>query len=576
MLQGVIFLKKETLCKISNEKYYVDEFGNTYRNKTKLCNFWVKHLTINQQCGKDVSFTITLKNKDNTQTATLPIIYLNEPLGWLRLEFSTYYFQVSVPKKEFEIAFIDIVNLIINNNKCETENLILGWEFENLNRTPLDTAYTITFSKIDDPEDIVSVEKQEPVYDAISPYFAQGNIKVQIPLLCYMLLSVLSSFDLLGKNIRPDFAMTLTGGTELSRRQAALFFTNLYKRDYELRKNDYKYFHIMDGDSNAEIRFKAQRAKDCTIIAFEPDKRHLKYINDTLYGTNAIDENHPIKNMCLITLPDTNDIKGETLNVKLDDNFVLNRLDERPLWYDDEDYIYQDKLLCSVYYFIHKLTIKLITNKNYVNDKFNEYCKERPLKEYSEKAAQVIQLLTFAYTLYMEIYYDKIPKNFQKNYMDVSLTIRNLAKNSFPVKGETTDDDFDIIKNVCTILDKYFSNAQKHKCINAIGSSDNVDGTQIWYDDDNLYITADNLKDRLLGSDYKFSLNIKRSLAKRNLIVTCMAKNNVEYSVHIKKPLFENVKSKKRYIAFNRNECRNHNLFPRIENLIQSKDKKIN
>ena len=59
-------MKKETLCKISNEKYYVDEYSNTYKNetKTKLCNFWVKHLIINQQCGKDVSFTITLKTKD--------------------------------------------------------------------------------------------------------------------------------------------------------------------------------------------------------------------------------------------------------------------------------------------------------------------------------------------------------------------------------------------------------------------------------------------------------------------------------------------------------------------------------
>ncbi len=563
-------MKKETLCKISNENYYVDGSGNTYKNETKLCNFWVKHLTINQQCGKDVSFTITLKTKDNTQTATIPIIYLNEPMGWLKLEFNSCNFKISVTTKVFESAFIEIINLIIDNNKCGTEDLILGWEFEDLNRTALDTASTITFSKIDDPEDIVSVKKQNPVYDAISPYFAQGNINVQIPLLCYMLLSVLSSFDLLGKNIRPDFVMTLTGSTEYSRRQAALFFTNLYKRDYELRKNDYKYFHIMNGDSNAEIRFKTQRAKDCTIIAFEPDKRHLKYIKDTLYGTNSIDEDHPIRNMCLITLPDTNDIKGETFNVKLNDHFELYRLDEKPFY--DEDCIYQDELLRSVYYFIHKLTIKLVTNKNYVNDKFNEHCKERPLKEYSEKAAQVIQLLTFAYTLYMETYYDKIPEIFQKNYMYVSLTIRNLAKNSFPIKGETTDDDFNYTKNICTILDKYFSNSRK--CINSIGSSDNVDGTKVWYDDDNLYITADNLKERLLGSEYKFSLNVKRTLVKHNLIVTCQAKNNIEYSVHIKKPLFGNIKSKKRYIAFNRNECRNHNLFPNIETIILMKDQK--
>lgn len=570
MLQGGIFLKKETLCKISNKKYSVDESGNTYKDKTKLCNFWIKHLTINQQCGKDVSFTITLKNEDNTQTATIPIIYLNEPMGWLKLEFNSYNFKVSVTTKVFELAFIEIINLIIDNNKCGTDDLILGWEFEDLNHTALDTASTITFSKIDDPEDIVSAKKQNPVYDAISPYFAQGNINVQIPLLCYMLLSVLSSFDLLGKNIRPDFIMTLTGSTEYSRRQVALFFTNLYKRDYELRKNDYKYFHIMNGDSNAEIRFKAQRAKDCTIIAFEPDKRHLKYIKDTLYGINSIDEDHPIRNMCLITLPDTNDIKGETLNVKLNDGFKLTRLDEKPFY--DEDFIYQDELLRSVYYFIHKLTIKLIANKNYVNDKFNEYCKKQPIIECSDKARQVTQLLTFAYKLYLETYYDELPDECGANFFIAFFYIYNLAKNSFPIKGNTTEDDFDIIKNICSILDKYFSNS--HKCINAIGSADNVDGTKVWYDDDNLYITADNLKDRLLGSDYKFSLNVKRTLVQHNLIVTCQAKNNIEYSVHIKKPLFGNIKSKKRYIAFNRNECRNHTLFPNIETIILFKDQK--
>lgn len=124
-------MKKETLCKISKEKYYVDEFGNTYKNETKtkteLCNFWISKLTINQQCEKDVSFTITLENEDDERTATIPIIYLNEPMGWLKLEFSSYHFQVFVTKKDFESAFIEIINLIIDNNECDTEDLILGW-----------------------------------------------------------------------------------------------------------------------------------------------------------------------------------------------------------------------------------------------------------------------------------------------------------------------------------------------------------------------------------------------------------------------------------------------------------------
>lgn len=554
----------------------MDESGNTYKNETKtkikLCNFWVKHLTINQQCGKDVSFTITLKNKDNTQTATIPIIYLNEPMGWLKLEFNSCDFKISVTKEVFESAFIEIINLIIDNNKCGSEDLILGWKFEDLNRTALDTTSTITFSKIDDPEDIVSVKKQNPVYDAISPYFAQGNINVQIPLLCYMLLSVLSSFDLLGKNIRPDFTMTLTGSTEYSRRQAALLFTNLYKRDYELRKNDYKYFHIMNGDSNAEIRFKTQRAKDCTIIAFEPNKRHLKYIKDTLYGTNSIDEDHPIRNMCLITLPDTNDIKGETLNVKLNDDFELYRLDEKPFY--DEDRIYQDELLRSVYYFIHKLTIKLVTNKNYVNDKFNKYCKERPLKEYSEKAAQVIQLLTFAYELYMETYYEKIPEIFQHNYIKVLLTIRNLAKNSFPIKGAITDNDFIKATEYCTAIDNYFKDSDG---IFEIGKETKIKDVYVWFDEDCLYVRKKHADDWIKSqhSTAKFSAQVKRSLASKKLIqVYKISESRAEYTIHIKKPLYKNLKTPDRFIAFDRKECRRYNLFPTIESRILLKTAK--
>ena len=89
----------------------------------------------------------------------------------------------------------------------------------------------------------------------------------------------------------------------------------------------------------------------------------------------------------------------------------------------------------------------------------------------------------------------------------------------------------------------------------------NITDIKLWYDDKTFYITQKNISDLLLidknKNKNKFSLTVKRALAKKNIIETYIKSDgNPEYSVHIQKPLFDNKKAKNRFIAFNRAECK--------------------
>lgn len=102
----------------------------------------------------------------------------------------------------------------------------------------------------------------------------------------------------------------------------------------------------------------------------------------------------------------------------------------------------------------------------------------------------------------------------------------------------------------------------------------------VWYDNDYLYIKAEEIKEilKLQNCDVTFNNCIKAILAEKDLIKKIIKKDGKpEYSVHIQKNLYPVHKSdsddkknitKKRYVAFNRMNCKQYNLFEKIEEII--------
>lgn len=85
-----------------------------------------------------------------------------------------------------------------------------------------------------------------------------------------------------------------------------------------------------------------------------------------------------------------------------------------------------------------------------------------------------------------------------------------------------------------------------------------------------MYIRAIRIQELLEinKSKERFSMNIKRTLAEKQLIKTYIKSDGkVEYTVHMQKPLYADKKSTHRFIAFSRKECRKHNLFENLEKI---------
>lgn len=151
-------MKKDTLCKISTEMYYVDENGCTCKKgKGVICNFYISDISIYKQSRKEISFEITLnkvkrsKGKEIERTNMFPISYLNDPICWFFYGFDSNKFRVEVSRKEFEISMIEIINLIRKNNEYETYDDYIGWKLKRTNEQEVFEKEEIYFGKFDDP-----------------------------------------------------------------------------------------------------------------------------------------------------------------------------------------------------------------------------------------------------------------------------------------------------------------------------------------------------------------------------------------------------------------------------------------
>lgn len=186
----------------------------------------------------------------------------------------------------------------------------------------------------------------------------------------------------------------------------------------------------MNSDTFAEIRFKTEFARDCVLIAFEPDKRHLNFLIDEIYGKRTIDDKHPVKNMCLITTEKLEKTGGNIINICLPERDNLNKIDDY-FKFDESCEIKIDMLMDSIYYYIEVLSSNLATNKDYINEKFSEYINDQWMPNGMgidpEEAEEAATLLSFAYWLYISEYY-------QNSYSELKNDITfEILKKQYPI-----------------------------------------------------------------------------------------------------------------------------------------------
>ena len=220
-------MKPRTLEKITNGKYYVNNDGCIFTERgKKICNFWIKKLTFNRNLEKNVSFTVDLKFADEIASATIPLCYYYEPLKWLAYGFDIEQLEICCSTHDFEAAIIEIMTAIRVAGKNGNKECRIGWDFAEVNPNTKHLVSKSAFGVIDNPNEEITVEPRTKPKDFVLEYSALVNENVSIPLISYMLLSLLNSFDLLGENIYPNFFVSVTGGKNASTRFARSVCSN--------------------------------------------------------------------------------------------------------------------------------------------------------------------------------------------------------------------------------------------------------------------------------------------------------------------------------------------------------------
>lgn len=573
---SVIFMKPEKFQKIVKGKYSLKDMC-IYKGEKPICNFYIKSLSVNRHAEKEISFSVTLKSKEDSKEVTLPLCYLNDPSGWLKYSFDATDFRCLTTRNEFDKSINEIIDLMIEQDEIKRKDLELGWILERINDIGFGNDI-YSFNLFDDPTYAIYPESEDdeeedlklPPVDCITEYSKLIRKDISSTLFSYMLLALLTSFNLVGRNSRPDFVVAVTGSTESNRRKVALFFTNLFKRNLSFGRSDYNMIHIMNDDSFMDIRLKSEFAKDCVLIAFEPDTKHLHYLLKAVYGVRNIDEENPIRSMCLITTEEIDNKNGNIININLPDSFDFSTVENFFSIYDPirNDH---DNLMDSIYHYVSILLKKLMGNRRYVNDQFIEYrnsfIAENSHEGYTEASYEAALLMSFSYWLYITEYNEQNPEMESAIHNTVGIITRTV-KDSFMVKGRSSNMDFSKAKEVCSEIDLYFTNKSNRIQIGKLGEiTDSID-IHLLYDDEYFYIRINKIKEivKLANGKDHFSMRTRAALSEREIIDSYQKRDGKpEYTVHIKKPLSGDQKTKKRFVAFNRAKCKKYNLFEELE-----------
>ena len=153
-----------------------------------------------------------------------------------------------------------------------------------------------------------------------------------------------------------------------------------------------------------------------------------------------------------------------------------------------------------------------------------------------------------------------------------SPVLRRVLLQAFPMPNDVTYSDLEEAKELCQVLDGYFAKKTNRRYLANIGAeSSPPTEVKVWCDDVHIYITEQTFNEilKLQDCNKKISIKIKRTLAKNDLIKFYKVgeKERPEYSVHIQKPLFDNHKDRRRFLALKRVSCARFDLFPNIDSI---------
>lgn len=142
---------------------------------------------------------------------------------------------------------VKILNIFSKNT--DFKEVIMGWNTcDPTTKLSWDKAEFATYDNPDqyidnnyddkktdkNPDEETDEASDKNINKTLIDYIPLSDEHISIPLISYMLLSILTSLEAFDPGRKPDFIMSLTGGTEHERSIAALFFTNLFYRYLDL------------------------------------------------------------------------------------------------------------------------------------------------------------------------------------------------------------------------------------------------------------------------------------------------------------------------------------------------------
>ena len=488
---------------------------------------------------------------------------------------------------DFNKAIIEITtNLSKDKKDIEFYKKKFGWI---VTRYDEDDSYSLTdtmnklldrkiycFSN-DDQE--INPQKVKNI-NSMLKYCVDNDDSIGIILSSYLLYSLLLRLKINKELSNNRIIMSLTGGkSEHHRNKTALFYTNIIKRHMNTIASDYKFYHILPGDTPSIIDAKALRMNAGIIIAFNPSTAQSRHI-ETIFTFNPLKKEHQ-KNKklpaALIVKDSVQKLPFQTLNIAIPEDYKINEI-----YNNYQKKQKNDNLMIDIYNYTSELGRMASANKIEISNKYIEHKSnfDDNYPNLSEDAREVAIKLTFAAKLYWEYATEKrlIDEKNYKYYKDkCESTIIDRVAESYHKKTDIVLTTKQQALEICRAIDSHFKKSNNQIKVCNIGKKPaKVSLAQIWCDESTINISAKNIEEILKIENCKYKLNkhIKIALDEMGYINTIkVGKNNTtEYSTHIQTPLYDKEKTRERFIRFNRQKCVDDNLLIHINNISNSKN----
>ncbi len=546
----------------------------------KICDFYITSVDFITRFGERVFFKIDYYYDGTEDSVIVPYEDYNDPNHWVK-----YYMTECknlTTTKEFNKAIIEITtNLASNKKDVEFYKKSVGWflkKYDDDNKYSLVKGMNKLLNRniyyFSDDYQETDLKKGENI-NSMLKYCIDNDDSIGTLLSSYLLYSLLLRLNISKELKNNRLIMSLTGGkSEHHRNRTALFYTNVIKRHSDAIASDYKFFHILPGDTPSIIDTKALRMNAGVIIAFNPSTAQSRHI-ETIFTFNPIKKQyHKNKKLpaVLIVKESVQQIPFQTLNITIPADYKIKEIYEN---YQKGHKI--DNLMIDIYNYTSELGFRVSTEKTEIIDDFNQHKSkfDENYPKLSEDAREVAIKLTFATKLYLDYAIEKgiIDENSYKSYKDkCESTIIDRIAESFHKKSDILLTPKQQAIEICKALDSHFKTSNNRIKVCNIGEKPPKPSlAQIWCDKDTINISAKNIEEILKLENCKYKLNkyTKIALAEMGYINTIKVGENetTEYSLHIQTPLYEKQKTRERFIRFNRQKCIDDDLLTNIDGI---------